>query len=137
MAVRRPRLREVIEQHAAEQFILLEDVARGEALAMPRRTKSHRFANHRRVDAEVFVGVLEMPRDPVDDEWQAIDHVIGRRSLWLRRVILENRGEPGACELAPCIAKPVGQLPCHCTLRFGRLQPWSTHHPASANYTTE
>ena len=97
--------REEVEQDAAEQHVVLQDVVRVETLGMPVHAQLHRRAHGRRVDAHGVVGVLEIPGDPVDEERH---HVAHRRGwAWAIRVALRDLLKPAMDKLEPCYSKPI------------------------------
>jgi hypothetical protein len=66
-------------QHAAEDLVLFEDLVRVEALGVAQRPQLHRFRDHRRFGVEILLRMREIVRDPVDEDRNVVEQLVGRK----------------------------------------------------------
>jgi hypothetical protein len=70
--------REVREQDAAEDLVLLEHLVGVEALRVTQRTELHRLGHHRRVGVHRVCRILDVVGDAGEEERHVIEQLVGR-----------------------------------------------------------
>src|SRR4051812_26179682 len=103
-------LREVIEEDAAENFMFLENFVGIEPLRVSERPQLHRLADHRHVHADLRRRILEVARDPIDEQRHVIEQLVrGEDTIEIDGYALGNALEPAGRQFATRGPKAVRQ----------------------------
>jgi hypothetical protein len=89
------RVHQEVEEHAAQDLVLAQDLVRVEALGVPQLAQLHRLGHDRRVGRDLVRRVLQVARDPVDEERHVVQQLVrGKMSFGLEGDALGDAAEP-------------------------------------------